>query len=232
MWACLSLLITLCLLHGGGAESDGGGPRCQLPPAWKIGEASRMDDLRQKLEGQGLKDVVYMVVNQQAEQARRLHTMLAQRLSENITLYKQDEQQPDVWKTLSGQKDDFLIYDRCGRLTHHISLPYSIIGHGHVEGAIKDTYCKRICGDCTHESTETPEGCTEKADAQPDADPTPAGVSNWSDCDTVMRRCPPPDFDTGREAIQPLMLWRPDSDARLLLPDSSLSQPNEPDPKV
>lgn len=71
-----------------------------------------MDDLRQKLEGQGLKDVVYMVVNQQTEQARRLHTMLAQRLSENITLYKQDEQQPDVWKTLSGQKDDFLIYDR------------------------------------------------------------------------------------------------------------------------
>uniref|UniRef100_A0A8C9WUP8 Selenoprotein P N-terminal domain-containing protein n=1 Tax=Sander lucioperca TaxID=283035 RepID=A0A8C9WUP8_SANLU len=100
-----------------------------------------------------------MVVNQQTEQARRLHTMLAQRLSENITLYKQDEQQPDVWKTLSGQKDDFLIYDRCGRLTHHISLPYSIIGQGHVEGAIKDTYCKRICGD---------------SDAQPDTDATPA----------------------------------------------------------
>ncbi|KAA8592987.1 hypothetical protein FQN60_018442, partial [Etheostoma spectabile] len=133
-----------------------------------------MDDLRQKLEGQGLKDVVYMVVNQQGEQARRLHSMLAQRLSENITLYKQEEQQPDVWQTLSGQKDDFLIYDRCGRLTHHISLPYSIIGLGHVEGAIKDTYCKRICGDCTHERTETPEGCVEKADALPDADATPA----------------------------------------------------------
>lgn len=54
-----------------------------------------------------------MVVNHQGEQAQRLHTMLAQRLSENITLYKQDKQQPDVWKTLSGQKDDFLIYDRC-----------------------------------------------------------------------------------------------------------------------
>lgn len=40
---------------------------------------------------------------------------------------------------------------RCGRLTHHISLPYSVIGVGHVEGAIKDTYCKRMCGECTHE---------------------------------------------------------------------------------
>ena len=42
MCACLSLLLTLCLLHGGGAESDGGGPRCQLPPAWNIGEVEPM----------------------------------------------------------------------------------------------------------------------------------------------------------------------------------------------
>lgn len=42
MWACLTLILTLCLLHGGGAESEGGGPRCQLPPAWKIGEVEPM----------------------------------------------------------------------------------------------------------------------------------------------------------------------------------------------
>lgn len=132
-----------------------------------------MDGLRQKLESQGLKDVLYMVINHQGAQSQRLHTMLAERLSENITLYKQDVQQPDVWQTLSGEKDDFLIYDRCGRLTHHISLPYSIIGQGHVESAIKDTYCKRLCGDCTHESVEIPEECKEKAAAQPDADGTP-----------------------------------------------------------
>ncbi|TKS78559.1 Selenoprotein Pa [Collichthys lucidus] len=152
MWACLSLLITLCLLHGGGAESDGGGPRCQLPPAWKIGEVDPMNGaMGKKLESQGLRDVVYMVVNHQGEQSQRLHTLLAQRLTEPITLYKQGEQQPDVWQTLGGEKDDFFIYDRCGRLTHRISLPYSIIGQGHVESAIKDTYCKRICGECTHE---------------------------------------------------------------------------------
>lgn len=72
----------------------------------------RMDGLRQKLESQGLKDVLYMVINHQGAQSQRLHTMLAERLSENITLYKQDVQQPDVWQTLSGEKDDFLIYDR------------------------------------------------------------------------------------------------------------------------
>lgn len=45
----------------------------------------------------------------------------------------------------------YLFVIRCGRLTHRISLPNSIIGHGHVEQAIKDTYCNRICGECTHE---------------------------------------------------------------------------------
>uniref|UniRef100_A0A096M0U7 Selenoprotein P N-terminal domain-containing protein n=1 Tax=Poecilia formosa TaxID=48698 RepID=A0A096M0U7_POEFO len=101
-------------------------------------QASRIDGLRQKLETQGLNDVVYMVINHQGEQAQRLHPMLAERLSDKISLYKQGEQQPDVWQALNGKKDDFIIYDslcnlRCGRLTHHISLPYSVIGHGHIE---------------------------------------------------------------------------------------------------
>ncbi|KAG7489711.1 hypothetical protein JOB18_018357 [Solea senegalensis] len=119
-----------------------------------------------------------MVVNHQGEQSRRLHPLLAHKLSENITLYKQDEQMPDVWQTLGGDKDDFLVYDRCGRLTHHISLPYSIIGQGHVEGAIKDTYCNRICGDCTHESAETPEECKGRVEAPPNAHGAPAAEGN------------------------------------------------------
>lgn len=134
-----------------------------------------MDSLRQKLESQGLKNVIYMVINHQGAQAQQLHIMLAERLSKNITLYKQEEQQPDVWQTLGGEKDDFFIYDRCGRLTHHISLPYSIIGHGHIEGAIRDTYCKRICGICSHESPDTPDECKMKAEETPDTAWTPVG---------------------------------------------------------
>lgn len=71
-----------------------------------------MDGLRQKIESQGLKDVVYMVINDQAEEAQRLHPLLALKLSQNIALYKQSEQQPHVWHTLNGRKDDFFIYDR------------------------------------------------------------------------------------------------------------------------
>jgi len=57
------------------------------------------------------------------------------------------------------------------------------------------------------------------------------GMSSRSLSDTVTRHCPPPDSDRGWKAVQ-LMLGRPDSDACLLLPDSSLSQPNEHDPLV
>lgn len=71
-----------------------------------------MDSLRQRLEDQGLRDVVYMVVNHQGAQAQSLHAMLTQRLSEHISLFKQDEALPDVWQTLGGNKDDFFIYDR------------------------------------------------------------------------------------------------------------------------
>lgn len=72
----------------------------------------RMDSLRQRLENQGLRDVVYMVVSHQGAQAQRLHAMFTQRLTEHISLYKQDEALPDVWQTLGGNSNDFFIYDR------------------------------------------------------------------------------------------------------------------------
>lgn len=80
-----------------------------------------MDSLRQKLENLGLRDVVYMVVNHQGAQAASLHAMLAQRLTEHISLYKQDETVPDVWQTLGGKKDDLFIYDR---FDTHMSPPH------------------------------------------------------------------------------------------------------------
>lgn len=85
-----------------------------------------MDSLRQSLENQGLRDVVYVVVNHQGAQAQSLHAMLAQRLSEHISLHKQDEAQPDVWHTLGGKKDDFFIYDRLDAHTGGTSLLFSL----------------------------------------------------------------------------------------------------------
>ena len=89
-----------------------------------------MDGLRRKLESRGLKDVTYMVINHQGAQAQQLHSMLEQRLSENITLYRQHGHQPDVWQTLNGEKDDFLIYDRfviCMVNSSHIFLSFIFV---------------------------------------------------------------------------------------------------------
>ncbi|CAL8249254.1 unnamed protein product [Merluccius merluccius] len=127
-----------------------------------------MDSLRQKLESQGLVDVNYMVVNHHGNEAQRLHPMLVSRLSSDIKLYKQDRD-TDVWQALNGEKDDFLVYDRCGLLTFHVSLPYSIIGQGHIEDAIKATYCKRICPDCPHESVDAPAACDRPVEPELEA---------------------------------------------------------------
>lgn len=54
--------------------------------------------------------------------------------------FVQDIPHSSIWHKLNGAKDDFLIYDRCGQLTYHISLPYSDLRHQFIELAINATY--------------------------------------------------------------------------------------------
>lgn len=92
-----------------------------------------------------------MVVNNHGERFRRKHHELRSRLSEHIPVYQQEEEQPDVWQLLQGNKNDFFIYDRCGRLVKRIELPYSFLQFSYVEDAIKTAYCENSCGDCCHQ---------------------------------------------------------------------------------
>lgn len=101
-----------------------------------------------------------MVVNNREERSQKLHHLLDERLP-NITLYAQDLSQPDVWQTMNTEKDDILVYDRCGRLTYHLSLPYTILSHPHVEEAIRKTYCDGICGECHMEGSLQLEECNK-----------------------------------------------------------------------
>uniref|UniRef100_A0A671PHS2 Selenoprotein P N-terminal domain-containing protein n=1 Tax=Sinocyclocheilus anshuiensis TaxID=1608454 RepID=A0A671PHS2_9TELE len=178
MWKALSLTLALCLLAGCSAESEIDGARCKLPPVWKIGEEEptknalghvtvvaylQATKLLMRpcfsnpylvafliLENQGYININYMVVNNRDERSQQLHHLLKERLM-NITLYAQDLSQPDVWQAVNAEKDDILVYDRCGRLTYHLSLPYTNLSHPHVEEAIRLTYCDGICGECSIE---------------------------------------------------------------------------------
>lgn len=110
-----------------------------------------------------------MVVNNREERSQQLHHLLNERLL-NITLYAQDLSQPDVWLTVNAEKDDILVYDRCGRLTYHLSLPYTILSNPHVEEAIRHTYCDGICGECNIESSLQLEECKKSIDVNKSAE--------------------------------------------------------------
>lgn len=72
-----------------------------------------MEDLRVKLEKEGYSNISYVVVNHQEISSRLKYVHLKNKVSEHIPVYQQEEDQPDVWTLLNGNKDDFLIYDRC-----------------------------------------------------------------------------------------------------------------------
>lgn len=121
-----------------------------LKASWQfcLTQAAKLDSLQDKLTRQGLKGVHYMIVNEKAPASRAMFWELKRHVSQNISVYQQSPLQPDVWQSLQGGKDDFLIYDRCGRLTFHVVLPYSYLHYPYVEAAIRATYTKDICGEC------------------------------------------------------------------------------------
>ncbi|KFO89621.1 Selenoprotein P, partial [Buceros rhinoceros silvestris] len=64
-------------------------------------------------------------------------------------------------------KDDFLIYDRCGRLVYHLGLPYSFLPLPYVEESIKIAYCENKCGNCSYTESDIDVICdniTKKAE--------------------------------------------------------------------
>ncbi|NWV00039.1 SEPP1 protein, partial [Upupa epops] len=145
---------------------------CQL-------QASRLENLRVKLENEGLVNISYFIVNHQGTYSRKKINRLEESVSNYITVYQQDEQQADVWITLNGNKDDFLIYDRCGRLVYHLGLPYSFLTLPYVEESIKIAYCENKCGNCSYTEPDIDGVCeniTKKADEKlEEVEPTPSG---------------------------------------------------------
>ncbi|XP_078621596.1 selenoprotein Pb-like [Branchiostoma floridae x Branchiostoma japonicum] len=61
----------------------------------------------------------------------------------------QDTALTDVWGQLDGEKDDFIVYDRCGRLAKHIRMPQANMDNSDVEDAIRAVYEESPCGPCT-----------------------------------------------------------------------------------
>ncbi|XP_073450104.1 selenoprotein Pb-like isoform X2 [Aquarana catesbeiana] len=169
-------LITLLGLSGLVSSEDSQTTICKPAPRWTIGsevpmllsygqvtvvallqascgfclvQAANMGPLRDKLTNLGLINITYIIVNDQSSLSRLLYPKLAAQAPAGVPVYEQLPNQEDVWEVLNGNKDDFLIYDRCGRLTFHIRLPYSYLHFPFVEAAINTTYYEDYCQNCS-----------------------------------------------------------------------------------
>uniref|UniRef100_A0A7M4FP35 Selenoprotein Pb-like n=2 Tax=Crocodylus porosus TaxID=8502 RepID=A0A7M4FP35_CROPO len=111
-------------------------------------------------------DVSYMIVNEKAPLSRAMYWELKRQAPAGVPVYQQGVLDPDVWQILDGDKDDFLIYDKCGRLVFHISLPYSFLHFPYVESAVHFVYHKDYCGNCFHYSNSTQQEANGTAEAQ------------------------------------------------------------------
>ncbi|XP_078734061.1 uncharacterized protein LOC144948448 [Lampetra fluviatilis] len=118
-----------------------------------------LDRLRARLDARGLSDVAYALLSERGPHSRSSARRLARRLptpsstsssssSSAVTVHAQASSGPDLWTFLGGQRNDIFVYDRCGRLTVRLSLPYSFLDFPYVESAIVATHAKEVCGAC------------------------------------------------------------------------------------
>ncbi|XP_053325007.1 selenoprotein Pb-like [Spea bombifrons] len=138
-------------------------------------QAASMGPLREKLSSHGLTDITYMIVNDQSFYSELLYPELKRRAPAGVPVYQQIPNQKDVWEALNGDKDDFLIYDRCGRLAFHVRLPFSYLHFSYVEAAIRSTYFDDFCGNCSFYAnvTEQTTNVSTASTTEPKLSPLP-----------------------------------------------------------
>ena len=73
---------------------------------------SRLGGLRERVLRSNMTGVSFLIVNEQDAQSRAMYWELKRRAPPGMPVYQQSPLQDDVWEALSGDKDDFLVYDR------------------------------------------------------------------------------------------------------------------------
>uniref|UniRef100_A0A4X2LBF8 Selenoprotein P N-terminal domain-containing protein n=1 Tax=Vombatus ursinus TaxID=29139 RepID=A0A4X2LBF8_VOMUR len=133
-------------------------------------QAASIGNLQERLARVGAAGVRFIIVNEKSPLSQALHGELELHAPPGIPVYRQQGPGPDIWSILGGTKDDFLVYDRCGRLTFHVQLPFSFLHFPYVESAIRFTHWQDHCGNCSFYSTQvnsTDEGKAESPTQSP-----------------------------------------------------------------
>lgn len=98
-------------------------------------------------------DLQILIVNENEQQSKYLITKLKFKANP-IPVYQDNvevERNKTIWSLLEGGKDDFYIYDRCGRLTYYVPYPISFLYRPYAKAAILSTYIDEPCGPCPPE---------------------------------------------------------------------------------
>ncbi|XP_052256311.1 selenoprotein Pb-like [Dreissena polymorpha] len=101
-----------------------------------------LQNIRGQLAQQNITDIRFLVVNAADQHSVDNVGELARRVT--FPVY-QDTERAQIWRQLGGEKDDLLVYDRCGLLTHHLRLPNSLLNKRHFQNALWETYFDNPC---------------------------------------------------------------------------------------
>ncbi|XP_065070263.1 selenoprotein Pb-like isoform X1 [Rhopilema esculentum] len=107
-------------------------------------QATLLQRLKRKLEKKKIKDVTYIILNKKTAKGMKF------RLESAVDFKVYQAENGDIWEKLDGRRNDFFIFDKCGRLAYFLDQSASYLGWPHVRHAILYTYqnkhqCHAMC---------------------------------------------------------------------------------------
>jgi len=110
-------------------------------------QASRLEELRNRLRGDGYRDIDFIVVN--AIDSDYYVTALKERVSFPVL---QNTHQTNLWRMYNASTFEMLVFDKCNRLAFHLKLPNDVVIHnGNVRGFLMRAYRENVCGECNQQ---------------------------------------------------------------------------------
>ncbi|CAG5118623.1 unnamed protein product [Candidula unifasciata] len=100
-----------------------------------VGQARRLESLKNNLTSQGFPDIAMLIVNGGEGMSRRNVQNLID--ASSIPVLQDNENHALFRNVFSGNKDDFVVYDRCGQRVAYIPHPYSYLGNNVTERVLK-----------------------------------------------------------------------------------------------
>ncbi|XP_055886895.1 selenoprotein Pb-like isoform X2 [Biomphalaria glabrata] len=111
-----------------------------------ITQASRLDALKSRLASEGYPDIAMVIVNGGESISRNSIANLQN--ASSIAVIQDNEQHTMYQEIFRRNKDDFIVYDRCGQRSVVIPHPYSFLGYVTTERALKTVHSGRLLCHC------------------------------------------------------------------------------------